>query len=204
MAFQGFISTRKAPINPLARSLVSAIPSWVNLVAIAFAPAQASEGLFIEPLRLLQSLPKLRTLRVNATCTDTLSSPILSQIVGLRTLTLIDPSRAILDLLPDWLSRLSGTLHGLHLLVSIFIYWLTPKVTLSLEGKLRFHHPGSSPNNSASGNATAIIFARAILFSRRRARPSLPFAPPSPPKSPTSVLLGKLEAEFHQPFSNHS
>jgi hypothetical protein len=82
-------------------------------------PAQAPEDLFVEPLRLLKNSPDLLNLTVNAASSDTLSAPILSQIVGLGSLTLVDPNRAILDLLPDWLSRLSGTLQELHLLVSV-------------------------------------------------------------------------------------
>lgn len=50
-----------------------------------------------------------------------MSAPVLSQIVGLESLTVVDPNRAILDLLPNWLSRLSGTLRELHLLVSDFV-----------------------------------------------------------------------------------
>lgn len=103
-------------MNPLSKCLIAAIPAWRNLVAITIVPIQAPEGLFVELLRLLQSLQNLRTLKVNSTCTDSLSASALSQIVGLRSLTVIDPNRAILDLFPDWLSRLHGTLRELHLL----------------------------------------------------------------------------------------
>lgn len=113
---------RRASINPLAKCLIAAIPAWTNLVAITILPMQGPEGLFVEPLRLLQHLPKLRTLKVNSTCTDAISALVLSQIVGLWSLTVVDPSRAMLDLLPDWLSQLSGTLRQLHLLVSLSLY----------------------------------------------------------------------------------
>lgn len=76
----------------------------------------------MEPLRLLQDSPELRTLRVGAACTAGVSAPVLSKITGLRSLAVVDPNRAILDLLPDWLSRLSGTLRKLHLLVSVSLY----------------------------------------------------------------------------------
>jgi hypothetical protein len=113
---------RRTPINPLAKCLIAAILAWTNLVTITIIPAQAPEGLFVEPLRLLQSLPELRILKVNSTCTDAISAPVLSQIVGLRSLTVIDPNRAMLDLLPNWLSQLSGTLRQMHLLVSLPLY----------------------------------------------------------------------------------
>ena len=91
-------------------------------MAITIDPMQAPEGLFVEPLRLLQISPELRTLKVNTACTAGISAPVLSKIVGLQSLAVIDPNRAILDLLPDWLSRLSGTLCELHLLVSVSLY----------------------------------------------------------------------------------
>jgi len=91
-------------------------------VAITIDPIQAPEGLFVEPLRLLQNSPELRTLKVNAACTTGISAPVLSKIVGLQSLAVIDPNRAMLDLLPGWLSRLSGTLRELHLLVRVSLY----------------------------------------------------------------------------------
>jgi len=85
-------------------------------------PIQAPQDLFVEPLRLLRNSQDLRTLEVNAACTGSASALVLSEIVGLGTLTLIDPNRDILNLLPGWLSRLSGTLCELHLLVSLPVY----------------------------------------------------------------------------------
>jgi len=90
-------------------------------VAMTINPMQAPQDLFVEPLRLLRDSRDLRTLEVNAACTGSTSAPVLSEIVGLKSLTLIDPNREILNLLPDWLSRLSGTLCELHLLVSLSI-----------------------------------------------------------------------------------
>ncbi|KAF9649725.1 hypothetical protein BDM02DRAFT_3094307 [Thelephora ganbajun] len=112
----GHRSSRGTRINLLANSLIAAIPVWRNLVAMSIDPRQAPEGLFVEPLRLLQNSPNLRTLRVDAICTDAISAPVLSEITGLGSLTVIDPNRALLDLLPDWLSRLSDTLRELRLL----------------------------------------------------------------------------------------
>lgn len=91
-------------------------------MAITIDPIQTTEDLFVEPLRLLQNSPELRTLKVGAACTAGISAPVLSKIIGLRSLALVDPNRAILDLLPDWLSRLSGTLRKLYLLVSVSLH----------------------------------------------------------------------------------
>lgn len=59
--------------------------------------------------------PNLQELAVNASCTDEINAPILAQISGLSILSIYSPTRAILDLLPDWLRRLSDSLTELHL-----------------------------------------------------------------------------------------
>lgn len=113
---------RRPPANPLPNCLIAAIPAWRNLVAMTIDPMQAPQDLFAEPLRLLRNSPELRILKVNTACTDRASALVLSEVVGLGSLTVIDPNRAILDLLPDWLFRLSSTLCELHLLVSLSLY----------------------------------------------------------------------------------
>jgi hypothetical protein len=130
VVFQGCISTRRTPINPLAKCLITAIPAWKNLVAMTMNPMQAPEDLFAEPFRMLRNSSDLRILKVNAAYTVGTSVSTLSEIAGLESLTVIDPGRKILDLLPGWLSRLSGTLRKLHLLVSASLFgahttWVT-------------------------------------------------------------------------------
>lgn len=46
------------------------------------------------------------------------TAPLLSEIDGIKQLTLDGPGRTVLNLLPDWLGRLSETLTELHLEVS--------------------------------------------------------------------------------------
>jgi len=53
---------------------------------------------------------------------DDARAPILAEISGLRKLTLCDPTRAILHILPDWLDRLSNSLTELHLKVDIPLF----------------------------------------------------------------------------------
>lgn len=69
----------------------------------------------LEALRL--NCPYLTELSVNFACTDEVRSPILAQINGLRKLRISSPTRAILQLLPEWLERLSSSLVELHLTV---------------------------------------------------------------------------------------
>lgn len=64
--------------------------------------------------------PHLRELVVNTSCTNENNAPILTQITGLSKLSIHSPTRAILDLLPDWLRRLSDSLTELHLTVRTF------------------------------------------------------------------------------------
>lgn len=71
---------------------------------------------------MLRNSLDLRILKVNAACTTRTSVSVLSEIAGLESLTVIDPGRKILDSLPGWLSRLSGTLRELHLLVSASLF----------------------------------------------------------------------------------
>ncbi|KAF8797659.1 hypothetical protein BYT27DRAFT_6926094 [Phlegmacium glaucopus] len=52
---------------------------------------------------------------MNASCTGDAKAPALVELCGLKKLTLYSPGRAILQLLPDWLRSLSGTLQELHL-----------------------------------------------------------------------------------------
>lgn len=45
--------------------------------------------------------------------------PIITQIRGLKRLELHGPTRAILELLPEWLNHLSETLKEVHLKVNL-------------------------------------------------------------------------------------
>lgn len=94
---------------------------FTKLSSISFTPAACYEDLFTESLRTLNTSPALQRLSVNATCMGGDRDALLSQITGLESLTLHDPTRATLQLLPDWLRRLSTTLKNLHLEVSFRI-----------------------------------------------------------------------------------
>ncbi|KAJ3565671.1 hypothetical protein NP233_g7486 [Leucocoprinus birnbaumii] len=57
----------------------------------------------------------LRELVINASCTDENNAQIVSRMIGLSKLSIRSPTRAILELLPGWLERLSNSLVELHL-----------------------------------------------------------------------------------------
>ncbi|KAF8182927.1 hypothetical protein BJ912DRAFT_977178, partial [Pholiota molesta] len=111
----GYVSARPPPRNTLSELLATAIKSFVNLHSVQFTPVTYHEELFAPSLPLLQSTHPLTNLTVNASCSNEARAPTLVQITGLHSLTLLNPGRAILQLLPEWLERLSSTLRELHL-----------------------------------------------------------------------------------------
>ena len=104
--------------------------SYRNLKAVQISPTTFPTGCFTDTLRALSMCLSLQRLTVNSSCTDEVGSSALVTIGGLKYLALMDPTRAILNILPDWLSRLSGSLTELHLEVRNFTYWTinTPNV----------------------------------------------------------------------------
>lgn len=99
--------------------LVEAIKSFINLSSVQFTPLTYHEDLFEESLIALRDLRSLTQITMNASCTQDAKAPTLIALGRLKKLTLHNPGRAILQLLPDWLQRLSGTLQELHLKVSL-------------------------------------------------------------------------------------
>jgi hypothetical protein len=65
---------------------------------------------------------------------DESSAYVLVTISGLRELELSEPTEIILNLLPEWLGRLSKSLVALHLTVSFKLFITTTRsLTLVLE-----------------------------------------------------------------------
>ncbi|KAF8064214.1 hypothetical protein FPV67DRAFT_1654305 [Lyophyllum atratum] len=114
LEIKGFVSTRTSPSFVLSTTIAEAIKKFINLSKITFCPLTFSGSLFVESLELLPQLLHLRELAVNRSCMTDQTVPLLTQIGGLRRLTLSSPGRIILDSLSDWLERLSPYLTGLH------------------------------------------------------------------------------------------
>ena len=114
---EGFLSPRPPPRNTTGTRILHAVQSYHNLNAVEISPTTFPEGIFAEILHALKTCSSLRCLTANSTYTDEAGSSAMVMIDGLRCLTIIDPTRAILNLLPDWLSRLSESLTELHLRV---------------------------------------------------------------------------------------
>ncbi|KZP09857.1 hypothetical protein FIBSPDRAFT_873224 [Athelia psychrophila] len=111
----GFLCTRPPPRNKLGTRLIEAIDLLPNLHEILINPLSHNGDMFVDVLRCLPAVPHLRRLSVNEACTHERAIPPLVKIESLESLAIANPSRAILDLLPEWLSRLSQSLTQLHL-----------------------------------------------------------------------------------------
>lgn len=115
LEISGFISARPSSRNALGSTLVNAIQTFKNLRTIKFTPQTYHDDLLTESLNALHQLSSLQELSVNTSCMDETKSHLLCEISGLKHLTLYNPSRAVLQVLPDWLAKLSHTLSELHL-----------------------------------------------------------------------------------------
>ncbi|KAF8637140.1 hypothetical protein AX17_003044 [Amanita inopinata Kibby_2008] len=115
LRISGFLSPRPPPLNSLPTTLSNAVQNFHKLRAITLTPALYHEDVFTQTLHALKNISTLTDLTVNSSCIDAPRAPLIVQIHGLDRLEMRDPTRAILDALPEWLDRLSGTLKGLHL-----------------------------------------------------------------------------------------
>ena len=97
--------------------LSEALLEWTNLRSFVFTPHRFPEALINTTLETLPKCSLLQDLTVNETCCTEETAPTLTKIIGLKKLTIEGPRRAILNLIPEWLERLSTTLTGLHLKV---------------------------------------------------------------------------------------
>lgn len=114
----GYLSSRPS-LDLLPEALLAAVQVFENLHTVEISPELYPNDLFPAILAQLRDRGSLVNLRVNSSCTDDETAPILAKIEGLRKLQLESPSRAILQLLPDWLGRLT-LLRELHLTVRSF------------------------------------------------------------------------------------
>ncbi|XP_006455885.1 hypothetical protein AGABI2DRAFT_210518 [Agaricus bisporus var. bisporus H97] len=107
-----YLSCRPPPANYLSEIILDAITQFKNLRVAIFTPITFHEDVFTDAVDIP---PILQELVVNTSCTDEVRAPLLIQITGLSKLSIHSPTRAILQLLSDWLRRLSDTLTELHL-----------------------------------------------------------------------------------------
>ncbi|KAF8229386.1 hypothetical protein L208DRAFT_1424107 [Tricholoma matsutake] len=115
LEISGYLSARPPPRNVLSSTLSNALRMFKNLTSLTLTPSTYHEDLLVESLSVLKRSVHLTTLTVNSSCMSEATAPILTEIDRIKKVTLYGPRRTILDLLPDWLRRLSKVLTGLHL-----------------------------------------------------------------------------------------
>lgn len=102
---------RGPPRNQFGAILESAIREWPNLRFVTFAPTECHKEVFTGSLVALATLRHLQHLTIDWNCCNEASQcASLGELRGLQSLIVIDPTRALLNMLPDWLSQLKGTL----------------------------------------------------------------------------------------------
>jgi hypothetical protein len=118
---KGYVEPRAPYFYTLPTIIENAIQAFPKLSRVTFTPAAYQGNLFVRSLEALKESTNLHELAVNSACMGETATPLLAKIEGIHKLTLHGPDRSILNILPDWLGRISRTLTGLHLKVSDYI-----------------------------------------------------------------------------------
>jgi hypothetical protein len=117
-----------------------ALKSYTDIASVTLTPMVFNPGMFTGALHALGDRPFLSRLTVNHCCMEGPNAHLLVKIGGLRELELINPTQTILDLLPEWLGRLSKSLVALHLTVNFKPFNITTwSLTLVLGRLLSCH-----------------------------------------------------------------
>ncbi|KAJ3482735.1 hypothetical protein NLI96_g6777 [Meripilus lineatus] len=115
LTINGFLLSRPAPLNAFSQTLKDAIQQWINLCSFTLTPSTYPSDLVETIIPQISKCSHLRELTVGSLCGSDENAHLLVQILGLESLTIQDPKSAILQLLPEWLDRLKGTLISLGL-----------------------------------------------------------------------------------------
>jgi len=113
----GYTPFFSEPSESLDFISLEALESYTQITSVTLDPHTDDVGSLIDILRVLGNRPSLMRLNVDSDCIDEHNAPILANIDGLHELGLSNPNRAILNILPEWLGRLSKSLIALHFTV---------------------------------------------------------------------------------------
>ncbi|KAI0776615.1 hypothetical protein BD413DRAFT_602174 [Trametes elegans] len=111
----GYLSTRPPPFNKFSDHLRSGIECWKNINSVIFTPRRFCEDVLTDSLSLLSTLSCLRHLTINTSCTGEKQVQHVVQLRDLESLTIESPTRAVLQVLPDWLGELQSSLRAFRL-----------------------------------------------------------------------------------------
>ena len=117
-----------------------AVKSYADITSVTLTPMAFNPGIFTGVLHALGDRPFLSRLTVNQCCMEEPNAHVLAKIGELRELELFSPNQTILNLLPEWLGRLSKSLVALHLTVNFKLFIITTlSLTLVLAQLCRCH-----------------------------------------------------------------
>ncbi|KAI0789308.1 hypothetical protein C8Q75DRAFT_767528 [Abortiporus biennis] len=115
LRISGYLNTRSAPLNKFSTVLCHAIQQWSNVQTIVLTPQAYPQDLMENVLAALLNCAHLNHLTINSSCCDENCVPILTRLTALTSLTIENPTRVMLQALPEWLGRLQPTLTKLIL-----------------------------------------------------------------------------------------
>ena len=98
---------------------------WPNIQSATFTPRHNGEGTLGATLSLLCSRSSLRYLTVKALALTEEDVAVIARTRDLQSLSIEWPSRAILQVLPEWLASLQGTLRTFRFTASTIAFSLS-------------------------------------------------------------------------------
>ncbi|KAF8591725.1 hypothetical protein K439DRAFT_1626724 [Ramaria rubella] len=107
--------SRQTPV-PIIDKIPEALGMWQNLRTVTITPKKATGPLLLNIIKALLHCSSLRTVTVNEFVMDEDVIPDLVELVGLRDLTLLHPTRALFMVICCWTMRMQDSLVKLHLL----------------------------------------------------------------------------------------
>ena len=98
---------------------------WPNIQSATLTPRKYGEGTLGDTLSLLCSRSSLRHLTIKAPVLTEEDVTVIARMRNLQSLSIEWPSRAILQVLPEWLDSLQGTLRTLRFTASTMAFSLS-------------------------------------------------------------------------------
>jgi hypothetical protein len=108
------LSERPSTVNKQANLLRDATKSFADFTCVKITPVTYNGDALVGIVEELSRRTNIRKLTINSSCMDENKMSSLANMSTMDTLSLIDPTRAALDILPTWLAKLKLLRH-LHL-----------------------------------------------------------------------------------------
>ena len=163
----GWLLPTSAPRNNFSAVLKAAIALWPNLRSITMMPHTAPKELMDAALSALNS-SWLISITVDSKHFTDETLPLLLSFKRLRILSILNPNRAILQVLPAWLSDLCPSLDSFQLLVSDIwnsvLHGIWRLTTFVVTGQLRLSYAWRSTVIPPSSHSHTYLRPRTVIF----------------------------------------